>query len=203
MPEVTLPATEAVTQPPTQPPTAPAQPPVITKDPTGEKLSPGGKTWFVAHAEGATILTWEFLSPEGTVCSVTDTMTLHPGLLLDISKEDTVALQNVPLSLNGWSARARFDGPGWREVLDRLVPGSSAAVEAEADLFFDHDLPALQAWDFDSAQAARIACPVLLEEDAGAGTDAPPPPTPGAEPFREPRVSGPTTPSTCRPLACW
>ncbi len=112
VPEATLPATEAVTQPPTQPPTAPAQPPVITKDPTGEKLSPGGKTWFVAHAEGATILTWEFLSPEGTVCSVTDTMTLHPGLLLDISKEDTVALQNVPLSLNGWSARARFDGPG-------------------------------------------------------------------------------------------
>lgn len=87
-------------------------PPVITKDPTSEKLSPGGKTWFVAHADGATILTWEFLSPDEKVYSITETMDLHPGLELDASQEDTVSLRNVPLSLNGWSARARFDGPG-------------------------------------------------------------------------------------------
>ena len=71
--------------------------------PTGEKLSPGGKTWFVAHAEGASIVTWEFLSPEGTAYSLTETMSLHPGLLLDAGQVDTVALENVPLSLNGWS----------------------------------------------------------------------------------------------------
>lgn len=109
--------TEAVqtetTLAPTQPQTTQApQPPVITKDPTGEKLSPGGKTWFVAHADGATILTWEFLSPDEKVYSITETMGLHPGLELDASQEDTVSLKNVPLSLNGWSARARFDGPG-------------------------------------------------------------------------------------------
>lgn len=101
MPEATVPET-----------TQAVQPPVITKDPTGEKLSPGGRTWFVAHAEGASLLTWEFLSPDGGVYSITETMSLHPGLLLDGSKEDTVSLENVPLSLNGWSARARFDGPG-------------------------------------------------------------------------------------------
>ncbi len=106
LPETTLPET-------TVPETTQAfQPPVITKDPTGEKLSPGGRTWFVAHAEGASLLTWEFLSPDGRVYSITETMSLHPGLLLDGSKEDTVSLENVPLSLNGWSARARFDGPG-------------------------------------------------------------------------------------------
>lgn len=97
----------------TQPQTTQAPlPPVITKDPTSEKLSPGGKTWFVAHADGATILTWEFLSPDEKVYSITETMDLHPGLELDASQEDTVSLRNVPLSLNGWSARARFDGPG-------------------------------------------------------------------------------------------
>lgn len=97
----------------TQPQTIQAPlPPVITKDPTSEKLSPGGKTWFVAHADGATILTWEFLSPDEKVYSITETMDLHPGLELDASQEDTVSLRNVPLSLNGWSARARFDGPG-------------------------------------------------------------------------------------------
>ena len=110
-PETTVEITQT-TQPPTEATDAPAQPPVVTKDPTGEKLAPGGKTWFVARAEGASILTWEFLSPEGAVYSVTDTMTMHPGLLLDISKEDTITLENVPLSLNGWSARARVDGPG-------------------------------------------------------------------------------------------
>lgn len=105
--------TEATQMETTQPQTTQAPlPPVITKDPTSEKLSPGGKTWFVAHADGATILTWEFLSPDEKVYSITETMDLHPGLELDASQEDTVSLRNVPLSLNGWSARARFDGPG-------------------------------------------------------------------------------------------
>lgn len=116
-PKATEPETAAetlpeVTQPPTEAETAPAQPPVVTKDPTDEKLSPGGKTWFVARADGATILTWEFVSPDGTVYSATDAMTLNPGLTLDISQEDTVELSNVPLSFNGWAAQARFDGPG-------------------------------------------------------------------------------------------
>lgn len=101
-----------VTQTPTEAETVPAQPPVVTKDPTDETLSPGGKTWFVAHADGAAILTWEFVSPDGTVYSATDAMTLNPGLTLDISREDTVELSNVPLSFNGWAAQARFDGPG-------------------------------------------------------------------------------------------
>lgn len=101
-----------VTQTPTEAETVPAQPPVVTKDPTDETLSPGGKTWFVAHADGATVLTWEFVSPDGTVYSATDAMTLNPGLTLDISREDTVELSNVPLSFNGWAAQARFDGPG-------------------------------------------------------------------------------------------
>lgn len=109
----TLPDTRQETlPPPTQPEATAPQPPVVTKDPTDEHLAPGGKTWFVAHARDAAILTWEFVSPQGTVYSVTDAMSLNPGLELDISGEDTVELSNVPLSLNGWSARARFDGPG-------------------------------------------------------------------------------------------
>lgn len=103
--------TEAITQTDAEETTAP-QAPVVTKDPTGETLSPGGTTWFIAHAENATILTWEFVAPDGTVYSVNETMSLNSGLGLDISTEDTVKLQNVPLSLNGWSVRARFDGPG-------------------------------------------------------------------------------------------
>lgn len=118
--ETTLPQAPSQSLPePTAPETTlPAQPPVVTKHPSGEKLSPGGKTWFVAHADNATILTWEFVSPDGAVYSITETMSRHPGLLLDSSKADTVELQNVPLSLNGWLAQARFDGPGGSVTTD-------------------------------------------------------------------------------------
>ncbi len=92
--------------------TAPAAPPVITKDPLGEKVGPGNSTYFTATAENYTILTWEFVSPDGAVYSVAEVMSQHAGLLVDTSKNNRVDLSKVPLSLNGWSVRARFDGPG-------------------------------------------------------------------------------------------
>ncbi len=97
------------TQPET---TAAAAPPVITKDPLGENLVPGSTTYFTATAENYTILTWEFVSPDGAVYSATEAMTQHAGLLVDTSKDSRVDVSKVPLSLNGWSVRARFDGPG-------------------------------------------------------------------------------------------
>lgn len=53
-----------------------------------------------------------FISPEGIAYGVAETVTRNPGLFLDVSKQDTIALEKIPLSLNGWSCRARFDGPG-------------------------------------------------------------------------------------------
>ncbi len=87
-------------------------PPVITKDPVGENLAPGNSTYFTATAENYTILTWEFVSPDGAVYSATEAMTQHTGLLVDTSKDNRVDVSKVPLSLNGWSVQARFDGPG-------------------------------------------------------------------------------------------
>lgn len=89
-----------------------AAPPVITKDPLGENLAPGNTTYFTATAENYTILTWEFVSPDGTVYSAAEAMTQHAGLLVDTSKDNRVDVSKVPLSLNGWSVQARFDGPG-------------------------------------------------------------------------------------------
>lgn len=56
---------------------------------------------------------------------------------------------------------ARMDGPTWRTDLERLAPGSVAAIDREAELFFDHDIPALLSWRFDAGLAGRIRCPVL------------------------------------------
>ena len=85
---------------------------VITKNPTSEALEIGGKTWFIAHAQNALSLTWEMVDPQGNVYSLQDAMNSNPGLTLEAMDKDTLAVSNVPQSLNGWGARARFDGQG-------------------------------------------------------------------------------------------
>jgi pimeloyl-ACP methyl ester carboxylesterase len=52
-------------------------------------------------------------------------------------------------------------GPGYREVLDRALPGSFDQSVADADTFFSQELPALQQWRFTPEDAARITQPVL------------------------------------------
>lgn len=86
--------------------------PVITKNPTSEAIAIGGKTWFIAHADNAFSLTWELIDPNGFVHSVQDAMAQNPGLNLEVLEGDTIAVSNVPLSLNGWGVQARFTGQG-------------------------------------------------------------------------------------------
>jgi pimeloyl-ACP methyl ester carboxylesterase len=52
-------------------------------------------------------------------------------------------------------------GPGYRDVLDRVVPGAFAQAVTDADTFFQFEMPALQQWSFTKADAARIEQPVL------------------------------------------
>ncbi len=111
-----------VTAPPqyTQPQVT-AQPQVggpvtITKNPTGESLTAGGKTWFIAHADNATSLTWILTSPQGQNFTVEQAMAANPGLQIQVLPEDTLGVSNVPASVDGWSVQARFDGPGGSAV---------------------------------------------------------------------------------------
>ena len=130
----TVPVTEPVIPPttaPTNPPaTEPAPPPtttppapaiVITKHPTSETVSVGARTWFIAKAENETQITWEFFSPDGTMYSLQQAMSAHPGLILEVLPEDTLGLRQIPASFNGWSARARYDGPGGTATTDRAT----------------------------------------------------------------------------------
>lgn len=52
-------------------------------------------------------------------------------------------------------------GPDWRRQSERDLPGSVAAMERDAQTFFESDLPALLSWEFGSEDAARVTCPVL------------------------------------------
>lgn len=52
-------------------------------------------------------------------------------------------------------------GPGYRAVLDRMLPGAFDQHVADADTFFEQELPALQQWSFRQEDAKRIIQPVL------------------------------------------
>jgi pimeloyl-ACP methyl ester carboxylesterase len=52
-------------------------------------------------------------------------------------------------------------GPGYRDMLDRVLPGAFAQAAADADTFFQFEMPALQQWSFTQADAGRIERPVL------------------------------------------
>ena len=128
---ITAPATNPVAKPTTPPVTAavpaptvpPTAPPaiIITKHPSSEKVTVGGKTWFIARAENETQITWEFFSPDGTMYSLQQAMSAHPGLILEVLPEDTLGLRQIPASFSGWSARARYDGPGGTATTERAT----------------------------------------------------------------------------------
>jgi pimeloyl-ACP methyl ester carboxylesterase len=57
--------------------------------------------------------------------------------------------------------RARF-GDGYRDFLDRSLPGAFDQALADAGATFRQDLPALPEWRFGEAEARRIQQPTLL-----------------------------------------
>lgn len=52
-------------------------------------------------------------------------------------------------------------GPNYRAVLDLVLPGAFRQAVADADTFFQQEMPALQQWSFGRDDAERIAHPVL------------------------------------------
>jgi pimeloyl-ACP methyl ester carboxylesterase len=63
-------------------------------------------------------------------------------------------------------------GPGYRDVMtDTLGAGLLAEAERNCGYFFTGEMPAVEAWTFDPAAAARLRRPVLLFE----GSASPPP----------------------------
>lgn len=110
-PKVSAAPVEALTPTPTPAPQIPVGQSGnvrITKNPTSESLSIGGKTWFIAHADNASSVTWQFIDPNGRVLSVEETMNQNPGLSLEVLDGDTIAVDKVPQSLNGWGVQAVF-----------------------------------------------------------------------------------------------
>ncbi len=117
-----------VADPPAAPGEPDAPPVIITKNPTGETVTPGSRTWFIAHADNAVSLTWLFTSPQGQTFTLAETMAANPGLRLEELELDTLAVSDIPASLDGWSVQARFDGPGGSAVT------TAAAITVENEV---------------------------------------------------------------------
>jgi pimeloyl-ACP methyl ester carboxylesterase len=52
-------------------------------------------------------------------------------------------------------------GPGWRETIERAVPGGVVQAERDAATFFEAELPVAAGWTFAPERASVISCPVL------------------------------------------
>jgi 3-oxoadipate enol-lactonase len=53
-------------------------------------------------------------------------------------------------------------GPGYREALERVLPGAIDQAVADAGTFFGQELPAVMEWTFGREDAARISQPALV-----------------------------------------
>ena len=115
-----VPVATATPAPVTQIAATPAGPapgsPVITKDPTDEKVQVGGSCWFVANHRGANFARWHFVSPDGTDIAI-DTKDENgnnvlakqfPNLNIHNGEYDSMKLSNIPAELNGYRFYCHF-----------------------------------------------------------------------------------------------
>ena len=109
-PAATPTPTPAPTPEPTLAPT-PAGLPSITKNPSGELVSPGGTAIFVAKALDAERIEWYLADPNGSEPEeITGASELFSGLWVDGQGTETLSVSGIPQTMNGWQVECRFTG---------------------------------------------------------------------------------------------
>lgn len=105
---LTVTVTEASTPVQTAPPTQTNQPPVITKNPTGETVDVGGTAQFVARADGATSFVWRIVSADTTNTVTANEASYYFGVTVSGQDTERLTLSNIPKSMNGWAIECKF-----------------------------------------------------------------------------------------------
>ena len=83
--------------------------PLVTKNPTGETVAPGGACSFVARYKDAIWAEWHFVSPDGSRDILyTQAWNEFPGLTIKGGDTSVLKLSTIPSGLNGWSVYCRF-----------------------------------------------------------------------------------------------
>ena len=120
----------------------------------------------VGHSYGALVGLQLALDAPARVASVA---LLEPAARgVSSSAAVVAALQPVIATYRSGDTAAAVDGflrhvcgDGYREPLERAVPGAFDEAMAEADLFFQAEMPAVQQWSFGPVDAGRIDQPIL------------------------------------------
>ena len=100
-------------QPETTETTPSAAAPSILKQPTGETVVSGATALFIAKAEDADSVIWQFLPPDGGQAESAQKISeAFSPLTITGSETETLTLQNIPMELDGWKVQAEFTGPG-------------------------------------------------------------------------------------------
>ena len=93
-----------------------AEKPTVTVHPTGKNadgsyrtVAPGGTISYTAEAVNYAGRTWRIVSPDATkVYLAGELYQVFPGLVVSGSSTNTLALSNVPESMNNWCVEAKF-----------------------------------------------------------------------------------------------
>lgn len=83
--------------------------PTVTKSPTSESVEEGGRALFVARASDANSITW-YISKDGTTYSAGEAPYYFTGLTVSGTNAETLVLNNIPKSMDGWMTQAKFTG---------------------------------------------------------------------------------------------
>ncbi len=82
---------------------------VITKSPTGESVQVGGAAKFVARAQNAERVVWRIVSHDTTnTVQASEAADFFPGVQVSGLGTATLALSNIPKSMDGWRIEAQF-----------------------------------------------------------------------------------------------
>lgn len=83
--------------------------PTVTKSPTSETVEEGGRALFVARANDANSITW-YVSKNGITYLASEAPYYFTGLTVSGTSGETLALNNVPVEMDGWMVQAKFNG---------------------------------------------------------------------------------------------
>jgi pimeloyl-ACP methyl ester carboxylesterase len=120
----------------------------------------------VGHSYGALVALQLALDAEERVATIA---LLEPAARgVSSSAAVVAALQPVVVAYRSGDTAGAVDaflrhvcGDGYREPLERALPGAFDEAIAEADLFFQAEMPAVQQWSFGPSDAERVTQPVL------------------------------------------
>lgn len=107
--------------------------PVITKHPTGESVSSGSSTSFIAHADDYDTVTWYFTNGSDTI-KASKASSRFSGLKVSGYSEEKLKLSKIPSSLDGWSVFATFEnGDGKIDTNKAKIRVDSSADDDDDD----------------------------------------------------------------------